>query len=809
MITGVSGSGKSTLAFDILFDAGRRGYLQSIGVMPDPGTEQGYEQISGLLATAAHKQGIIRQSNPRSVVGTRVKLLHCFANLFASEHNRRHAPEQAITSAHFSFNSPMGMCLDCQGRGQVFELQTSVLTPDPTTTLYDLYKNAHLETTFDKRLQRLQSHFSLTAETPFHELATGIQNLVLYGQPFDGKKLTGIQDFLTYRFVRGREFSGAIACKTCPSCGGTRLAAEARTMTLKGKHLGQLGQLSIKQLKHYIDHTLDTALRRTPQVKLIKRIIKQMLDVQLGYLTMYRPLPTLSGGELQRLFLMSHLDAELESLLYIFDEPTTGLHEAEKQQFLSKLLSLKNHNNAIIVVEHDPVCIAAAEHIIDMGPLAGTLGGQIVYQGSYKGLLKSKESVTGQYLSASGTPPLPLSAITAGSGIQPNHPSWLSIDGVCTNNLKNLSVKLPLMAMTGVAGVSGSGKSSLIARTLVPALQHHLSRHETSDNDDDEEPETSDAELANNSSDQHYIAGPLPVYSSFNDNQCLHRCVEITQQPIGRRSNSNPVSYLGIWSRIRALFAKQNLARERRYTAGNFSFNAGGACPQCHGSGETRLWLGTSHMAYPCQACDGKRYLPEILEVTFHGLDIDQVLQLSVKEACSVFEQDKPITRMLDVLQRTGLEYLTLGQPTATLSGGEAQRLKLARELGRRTIRGQHQLYVLDEPTAGLSMHDVSQMLDLLQELVSQGHSVIIIEHDCQVLARCDWILELGPGSGEEGGKLIAQGTPRTVSGRKKSVIGPYLLPILSHGNNGKDKPASNKKKVKAKKSSVSCNSAS
>jgi excinuclease UvrABC ATPase subunit len=768
-ISGVSGSGKSTLAFDILFEAGKRSYLQALGALASLGDEYGYDEISGLLPTVAVKQGIVRRSNPRSVVGTKTRLLNYLATLYADHHNRN--SDDTITASQLSFNSPLGMCLSCQGRGIRFELDFSVLLPTPDTTLHELYQHALAESTFAKRIERLQSKLQLDPATAFTSLDDGVQQLVLYGKPYNGIKLSPLFSFLRYKHTHGKPVNGAIVARTCSDCDGHRIGEEARGIVLNGKHLGQLGKMTIAELDDHLKNTAAklargkrTGVTASQLLEQSRAITAQLIAVKLDYLSAYRPVPSLSGGEIQRLFLMSHLRADIAPLLYIFDEPTAGLHELEKQQLIDRLKSLSKTGNTVIVVEHDRQTLQAADHIVDMGPLAGWQGGQIVAQGKASALKKSNSSLTGQHL-ANKLEPL----TQYRSRATDRHTPSLTLEGVSTNNLKQVTVTIPLARMVGVAGISGSGKSSLIADTLVPALTQSLNAEPTPE-DEQPAPSTGDP----NEAGELNLAQSTAVYTLLTGTRQLDKCIEVSQAPIGRRANSTVVTYLGIWDRIRRCFAGTNQAKAAGFTASHFSFNAAGACQQCSGSGLNQLWLGGSLVSYPCDQCEGLRYQQDILNVHYQDKTITDALAMTVDEACKLFVDDRPISRMLDVMVRTGMDYITLGQPTNTLSGGEAQRIKLARELGRQrqTLRC---LYILDEPTTGLSHYDICKLVALLQELVSNGSSVIVVEHDPAVLSCCDWLIELGPGGGNRGGKVIATGPPARLQQSKKSLIAPYL----------------------------------
>ena len=818
-VCGVSGSGKSTLAFDILFEAGRRSYLQALGVLTSLEEEHGFDEITGLMPTVAIKQGIVRRSNPRSVVGTKTRLLNYLAMLYADQCKRGivrdidpdrsntfvggDASVNAILPSQFSFNSPMGMCLSCQGRGIRFELDFSVLLPTPETTLTQLYENALAHTTYAKRIVKLQEKLDLNPTTPFQSLPQAVQELVFYGKTTAGIRQASLFDFLQHRLNRGKPVNGAIQACICSDCEGYRVGEDARNILVNGKHIGQLGLLTIDELHEHLTDTArqlagkkaDTGAAAGLLIEKALSIAAQLVAVKLDYLTAYRPVPSLSGGEMQRLFLMSHLQADIAPLLYIFDEPTSGLHELEKLELIERLKTLSRTGNTVAVVEHDSQSLEAADYVVDIGPLAGTNGGEVVYQGSVAGLKRCKQSLTGQCLSGK----LKQSAPVTTRNVKSNSPK-LVLREVKTNNLHNLTVRIPLGVLVGVAGMSGSGKSSLIADTLVPLVSQMLSRvgcgadagaannsgsniHTTLDSQDKHKREKNNQDKTNvassivESDDQNAeisLTKATPVYTSLHGIEHLDKCIEISQAPIGRRSNSNVVSYLGVWDRIRSRFAKTDHAIQSGFTAGHFSFNAAGACPQCRGNGQIDMWLGGAFVSYPCDDCKGQRYLEEILSVKYKGYSVTEVLTASIGDAKEIFADDVPLTRMFNVVSRTGMDYITLGQPTNTLSGGEAQRVKLARELGR-SQKGMHCLYVLDEPTTGLSLYDTGKLMTLLQELVSLGNSVIVVEHDPGVLSQCDWLIELGPGSGRNGGKLIASGAPDKLKQSSQSLIGAFL----------------------------------
>ena len=586
-----------------------------------------------------------------------------------------------------------------------------------------------------------------------------------------GHQVTGNQEkrsFCLYRLFKGRLYrndddsGGVFTTVVCSECHGFRIGEEARNVLLNGKHIGHLGQMTIAELYQFLTSLSKEAVLSAFGKNLLQEVLAKtssLLKFRLGHLSLFREMPTLSGGEIQRIFLTCHLDSKLDSLIYILDEPTSGLHESEKIDLLRSIKGLKELGNTVIVIEHDRNMIEMAEHIIDIGPKAGIEGGQVVYQGNLDGLLQCRQSITGQYLS--GAVALPQRAkqnLTADKLTK-----YLTVRHAQTNNLKDITVSFPLGALVGIAGVSGSGKSSLISNTLIPMLKRYLKVKKGS------RPETAEKEIFDN----------IPVKikaiaERLEGAQHISGYAEVAQVPIGRNNNSNPATYLGIWDKIRQLFARQPEAIEQDLAAGHFSFNSKGACSKCGGSGRDTIWLGGSlSTSVICPDCQGKRYNDQALAVKYNDKSILDVLAMSVSAAVIFFKNTPGIVTPLRVLERIGMGYIKLGQPTPTLSGGEAQRLKLAKEIGKR--RKGRIFYVLDEPTTGLSMYDTAKLLQLLDELVVQGNSVIVIEHDPLVLSSCDWIIELGPQGGTAGGEIIAEGIPQLLKANHKSVTGRYL----------------------------------
>ena len=779
VITGVSGSGKSSLVFDIIFEEGKRQYLQSIGMIPGITEEDKFDQIAGIGPTVAVQQAIIRQSNPRSVVGTKTKILTYLSMLYAREGRmacsicgttvggdliceRCGNAEERLEAHYFSANSPTGMCLQCEGRGVHFELVMEKLIPDANITLRQMLANAGVLASFQHLIKgRLKPY----VDTPFSQMPDEAREHILYGvqvqHPYRHRSLS-LFSRLRFLLSRGKDVGGAMVMTPCPQCQGYRIGEEARRVTLGQKHIGQIGHMTIVALQAFLKALPTQEPLSSMGHNLIREVLQKtryLVQVGLGHLTPYRQMPTLSGGEIQRIFLTSHLDSKMDSLIYVLDEPTVGLHEIEKADLLEQIAALRSLGNTVIVVEHDRNIIEQAQHVIDFGPLAGTGGGEIVYEGDYAGLLKSEQSVTGQYLS--GRRAVPRKAPHEYATIT-DATARLTLHHAKTNNLKEVTVHFPLGVLVGVAGVSGSGKSSLVSDTLIPLLERHFA--------DLRERKRSDSIAEEN----FEFVMPSPVAEKLDGMAHIAGYSQVSQAPIGRRSDSNPATYVNIWTKVRKLFARQPLAEQRHYTPGHFSFNAKGACPECKGNGHNRFWLGGSFFVTNlCTQCHGKRYLDEILDVTYQGANIVDVLNMSVTDAATLFRETPSIHAMLSVLEQTGMGYITLGQPTSTLSGGEAQRIKLAKEIGRR--RKGNILYVLDEPTTGLSLYDTTNLLALLDTLVKQGNSVIVIEHDPTVLSYCDWLIELGPGGGNEGGEIIAQGSPLDLKQNPRSQTGPFL----------------------------------
>ncbi|HBG4073463.1 TPA: excinuclease ABC subunit UvrA [Clostridioides difficile] len=777
--TGVSGSGKSSLMFDIVFEEGRKQYLQSLGILAGIDSEDKFDNIQGLAPTIAVQQNIIRQSNPRSTVGTRTNILNMLTLLYSVEGqimctmcdtpvsdnlicNNCGYEEERLRPSYFSYNSSDGMCMKCSGHGAYFEINIEKLVLDKHDTLKQVLDRARITPGY---LRVFSKKFNDYLDIQFLQLPEEVRNEVLYGHYENGKKSSSLSKVFHNRYKRGEDLNGVYTMTACSDCNGFKIGEEARRVLLNGKHIGELGKMTILEIDDFLKILIDQGNLNTFGTNLVNDILsktRHLIESRLGHLSLYREMSTLSGGEMQRLFLNSHLDSEMDSLIYVLDEPTAGLHESEKIDILKSIKKLKDLGNTVIVVEHDKNTIEMAEHIIDIGPKAGVEGGQLVYQGDLEGLLQSDKSLTGQYIS--GKYPMPNRTSNKNITHTDKIPC-ITIQNANTNNLKNVTVSLPLGAMVGISGKSGSGKSSLISDTLLPLLRSQFNNHTINNQTNSSESEIGDEDdyaVVETIADRLIGTKHISGYS------------EISQSPIGKNMNSTPASYIGIWDKIRTLFAGQSESLKQGFTAGHFSFNSKGACSKCSGSGYEKVWLGNNlSIDHTCSECQGKRFNDESLSIKYKNKNIHDILNMSVSEAVHFFKDIPNIVSHLNVLEQIGMGYIKLGQPTPTLSGGESQRIKLAKEIGKK--RNGNILYVLDEPTTGLSLYDTAKLIQLLGELVSNGNSVIVVEHDIDVLNVCDWIIELGPEGGDKGGYIIAEGSPKVLKENPKSITGRYL----------------------------------
>ncbi|MBX2807985.1 MAG: excinuclease ABC subunit UvrA [Cellvibrionaceae bacterium] len=673
----------------------------------------------------------------------------------------------------FSFNNPAGACPSCDGLGvkQYFDEDKIVQFPEASLSEGAIRSWDKRNVYYFHMLKSLAKHYKFDVDTPWKKLKKAHKRAILYGSGDTEINFVYINDRGdTYK--RKHAFEGVIpnlerryrdtesqtvreelakllSTQDCPDCCGTRLREEARHVFVDNRTLAEICAMPIGDAYTYFLQLKFSGATGKIADKILKEIrdrFRFLVDVGLNYLTLNRSAETLSGGEAQRIRLASQIGAGLVGVMYILDEPSIGLHQRDNDRLLKTLNHLRDLGNTVIVVEHDEDAIRTADHIIDIGPGAGVHGGKVIAQGKLSAIKKSKRSLTGHYLSGKKSIALPQQRL-------PNDPKkQLILTGASGNNLHDITLKIPLGLMTCITGVSGSGKSTLINRTLYPLVATELNGATT--------------------------LKPAP-YKSIAGLKQLDKCVDIDQSPIGRTPRSNPATYTGIFTPIRELFANTQEARSRGYKPGRFSFNVkGGRCEACQGDGVVKVEMHFLPDIYvPCDLCQGKRYNRETLEILYKGKNIHQVLEQTVEDARVFFDAIPSIARKLQTLIDVGLSYIRLGQAATTLSGGEAQRVKLAKELSKRDT-GQT-LYILDEPTTGLHFHDIQQLLNVLHRLRDHGNTVVVIEHNLDVVKTADWLVDLGPEGGSGGGKIIAEGTPEAVAKQKHSHTGQFLKALL------------------------------
>ena len=692
----------------------------------------------------------------------------------------------------FSFNNPAGACSSCDGLGvtQFFDESRVVLHPEASLAEGAIRGWDRRNVYYFHLLRSLSKHYGFDMDKPFDKLSQKHRDIVLYGSNGEEIEFSYVNDRGTV-FKRRHVFEGVIpnmdrryretesssvrdelakyvstaACKTCE---GTRLCEDARSVFVDDRTLPSITSMPVGDAEAYFN-ALELSGR---QGEIADKILKELraryrflVDVGLNYLTLNRSAETLSGGEAQRIRLASQIGAGLVGVMYILDEPSIGLHQRDNERLLRTLIHLRDLGNTVLVVEHDEDAIRNADHIIDIGPGAGVHGGEVVVSGTMQDVIGSSQSLTGAYLSGERSIAIPSKRHAA----RPKH--HIRISGARGNNLQNVTLELPLGLLTCVTGVSGSGKSTLINGTLYPL-----------------------AATAMNGATTLKAA----AHDSIEGLEKLDKCIDIDQSPIGRTPRSNPATYTGIFTPIRELFAGTQEARSRGYKPGRFSFNVrGGRCEACQGDGVTKVEMHVLPDIYvPCDVCKGKRYNRETLEIKFKDLNISEVLNLTVEDALSFFEAVPAIHRKLQTLMDVGLSYIRLGQAATTLSGGEAQRVKLSRELSKRDTG--NTLYILDEPTTGLHFEDIRQLLEVLHRLRDGGNTVVIIEHNLDVIKTADWLIDLGPEGGSGGGQIIATGTPEEVAATKASHTGRFLAPLLPAPKKSATKKATAKSRPKA-----------
>ena len=671
----------------------------------------------------------------------------------------------------FSFNAPYGACPDCLGIGSREEVDPSLVVPDKSLSLNEgaiaPFKTGNY---YPQVMRAVLDHFGVSADTPFEDIPNNVQKALLYGVPnekirvdyltVDGRETywfiewEGVCAAVMHRYKEAssdrqrQKYEQYFAIIPCATCGGKRLNPRILAVTVGDKNIHEVCEMSAKDSYHFFE-TLSFGETEQfiakPIVKEIQTRLKFLVDVGLDYLTLERATATLSGGEAQRIRLATQIGAGLMGVLYILDEPSIGLHQRDNERLIATLEHLRDLGNTVVVVEHDEDTIRSADYVVDMGPGAGELGGEVVAAGTPKQIMKAKRSLTAQYLSGAKKISVPSSR---------RHPDRgnIVLKGARENNLKNVSISIPLGTFTLITGVSGSGKSSLITDTLAPAL-------------------------ANRVNHAHRKVGE---YKKLMGAELIDKVINIDQSPIGRTPRSNPATYIGLWDDIRALFASTPESKARGYAPGRFSFNvAGGRCEACKGDGQKKIEMHFLPDIYvDCEVCEGKRYNRETLQVLYKGKNVYDVLEMTVDEALAFFSKIPSLKRKLETLHDVGLGYIRLGQPATTLSGGEAQRVKLASELQKRQTG--KTFYILDEPTTGLHFDDVRQLLEVLQRLVDAGNTVLVIEHNLDVIKSADYIIDLGPEGGSRGGTIVAAGTPEEIAEVAKSHTGRFLKRLLN-----------------------------
>ena len=693
-----------------------------------------------------------------------------FSQNFACEDCGISLPE--ITPRMFSFNSPFGACPVCSGLGSQMEMDLELVLPDKTKSLAEgaiAPMSTNVKGYYMRQMDALVQKYGCTLDTPWQEMPAKLQQKLLYGtgeeilefgyeNMFGQYKIhripfEGVMNILNRRYRESEsdtmreEYENYMSVNLCPECHGARLKPEVLAVTIGGKNIQQVTDMPVAQCQEFFQQVEFTDRELTIGRQVLKEINARLgflAKVGLEYLTLSRAAGTLSGGEAQRIRLATQIGSGLVGVLYILDEPSIGLHQRDNNKLLEALKNLRNMGNTLLVVEHDEDTMRVADYIVDIGPGAGSQGGYVVAQGTAEEIMAVPESVTGQYLSHKKIIPVPEKR-RQGNG------NFLEILGAEENNLKNVHLKLPLGVFTVITGVSGSGKSTLINEILYKAVASKLYR----------------------------IKGRPGKFKKLLGMENVDKVIDIDQSPIGRTPRSNPATYTGVFDLIRTLFSQCSEAKMRGYKPGRFSFNIkGGRCETCKGDGIIKIEMHfLSDVYVPCEVCGGARYNQETLEVKYKGKSIADVLDMTIEEAVEFFKNVPRIANKLQVLQDVGLGYVKLGQSATTLSGGEAQRVKLATELSRRSTG--KTLYILDEPTTGLHTADIHKLLEILQRLVDGGDSVVVIEHNLDVIKSADYIVDLGPEGGDKGGTIVAQGTPEEIVKVKASYTGKFLKPML------------------------------
>lgn len=800
VITGLSGSGKSSLAFDTIYAEGQRRYVESlssyarqfVGLMDKPDVDL----IEGLSPAISIDQRTVGH-NPRSTVGTITEVYDYLRLLFAkcgtvycrdcgvkmkvlaqTKKEDKLVRGKIIKSTkverffvcpkceakkllneprEFSFNSGHGACPDCGGLGDKMEINETLVFNEKLSILEGAVKplsHSNLNGgSLVKDLEKLASRYNFNLNTAVRDLSPEHKNLLLHGD----SEFIGLIKFLDNKYKETKsnfvkqEIEKAMHSVLCSTCQGARLKQESLNVKIDGRNIFEVTNLSIDKAKDlFISWQNDKKIFAgkeniaEPILKEIVYNLQLMIDVGLNYLSLSRSAVTLSGGEAQRIRLSSQVGSSLSGVLYVLDEPSIGLHQRDNDKLIQTLKNLRDNGNTVIVVEHDEATMLAADYLVDIGPGAGEHGGEVLFTGAPEDIKNYSGSLTGSYLSGKKKIPLPKKA-------RPGFGKKLEIIGACEHNLKNINIGFPLGKLIAVTGVSGSGKSTLMNDILANYLAQKFYRAKT-------EPGKFDKILGLEN---------------------INKVINIDQSPIGRTPRSNPATYTGLFTTIRDIFSQLPESRLKGFTPGHFSFNVpGGRCENCAGDGAIKVEMQfLSDVFVTCDVCQGRKFKDKILDITYKGKNIFEVLEMTVSEAKIFFKDVNAILQKLKTLEEVGLGYIKLGQSATTFSGGEAQRIKLATELSRRSTG--KTLYILDEPTTGLHFDDIYRLLKVLGMLVDQGNTVIVIEHNLEVIKSVDWIIDLGPEGGEKGGYLVAEGMPSDIVKNKKSLTGKYLKSIL------------------------------
>jgi len=681
-----------------------------------------------------------------------------FTERFECPNDGTRAPSP--TPQLFSFNSPRGACPRCNGFGATLEYDEALIVPYPTRTLREgaiapwtmpRYENKR------RALAEFAKKEGIAMDVPWEKLSASARQKLLHGK---ARGFKGIFPFLVdleekkykqYIRVFLRQYQTA---QECPDCHGSKLQMEALQVKVGGRTIAEVSELPVDRLLAWIETLELTEFERQVAAHILKEArdrVQFLCDVGLNYLTMHRATRTLSGGEAQRIGLANSLGSQLVDTLYVLDEPSIGLHSRDMDRLLRLLHRLRDTGNTVLVVEHDPDAIRAADHMVELGPASGDKGGQLVFNGPISRVAESP--LTGAYLTGKKEIPVPAERRRVG-------PRWITLTGASEHNLKNVDIKIPVGAVTVVTGVSGSGKSTLVHDVLSRALETKLH--------------------GEHSAKQH-LGEVVGAYETLSGVEAIDDVVVIDQSPIGKSPRSNPVTYVKAFDEIRRIFADAPLSRERRYTPGTFSFNvAGGRCETCEGAGYLEVEMVFMADVYvPCDDCGGKRFKPAVLDVRVNGKNVYEVLELTIDEAIRFFPREEKLGQALWQLQQVGLGYLRLGQPATTLSGGEAQRLKVARELALGSKKSGKKLYIMDEPTTGLHLDDIRKLAQVFDRLVDAGHTLVLVEHNMDVIKLADWVIDLGPEAGDRGGEVVATGRPEDVARVTGSYTGQWLRTVL------------------------------